>query len=195
MTFKAYIDNIQAQTGKTPKDFLILAKKKGLLEEGVKTREIVNWLKQDYGLGQGHAMAIVLTFKNATQPKTSESEAIEKLFRAERARWREPYDKLLAKIREFGPDISEDPTDTYISLLRKGKKFGIVQVTGERMDIGIKLKDMAPTGRFETAGAWNAMVTHRVRITDPKQIDAEVINWLKQAYDKVLQVRQAVPTA
>ena len=195
MTFKAYIDNIQAQTGKTPKDFLIQAKKKGLLKEGVKTREIVNWLKQEYGLGQGHAMAIVLTFKNATQPKTSESEAIEKLFRGEIARWREPYAKLLDKIREFGPDISEDPTDTYISLLRKGKKFGIVQVTSERMDIGIKLKNMATTDRFEAAGAWNAMVTHRVRITDPKQIDAEVIRWLKQAYDKALQVRQAVPTA
>jgi predicted transport protein len=192
MTFKAYIDNIQAQTGKTPKDFLVLAKKKGFLKEGVKTREIVNWLKQDYGLGQGHAMAIVLTFKNATQPKTSNSEDIAKLFRGERARWQEPYDELLAKIREFGPDISVDPTDTYISLLRKGKKFGIVQVTGERMDIGIKLKGMPATGHFEEAGAWNAMVTHRVRITDPKQIDTEVISWLKQAYDKALQVRQAV---
>jgi hypothetical protein len=53
---------------------------------------------------------------------------------------------------------------------------------------------LATTGRFEEAGAWNAMVTHRVRITDPKQIDAEVINWLKQAYDKSLQVKQAVPT-
>ncbi len=68
-------------------------------------------------------------------------------------------------------------------------------MTGERMDIGIKLKNMAATGRFEEAGAWNAMVTHRVRITAPEQIDAEVINWLKQAYDKALQVRQAVPTA
>ena len=68
-------------------------------------------------------------------------------------------------------------------------------MTGERMDIGIKLKNMATTGRFEEAGTWNAMVTHRVRITDPKQIDAEVINWLKQAYDKSLQVKQAVPTA
>jgi len=67
-------------------------------------------------------------------------------------------------------------------------------VTGERMDIGIKLKNLATTGRFEEAGAWNAMVTHRVRITDPKQIDAEVISRLKQAYDKSLQVKQAVPT-
>ena len=51
------------------------------------------------------------------------------------------------------------------------------------MDIGIKLKGVAPTEQFEAAGSWNAMVTHRVRISDPKQIDAEVLAWLRQAYD------------
>lgn len=50
------------------------------------------------------------------------------------------------------------------------------------MDIGIKRKGVAPTERFEVAGSWNAMVTHRVRISDPQQIDAEVIAWLQQAY-------------
>jgi hypothetical protein len=58
-----------------------------------------------------------------------------------------------------------------------------VQVSVERLDIGIKLKGVAPTDRLEAAGSWNAMVTHRVRITDPKQIDKEVLAWLKQAYD------------
>ena len=48
--------------------------------------------------------------------------------------------------------------------------------------MGIKLKGAKPTGRFEAAGAWNSMVTHRMRINDPAQIDAEVLAWLKQAY-------------
>jgi len=73
---------------------------------------------------------------------------------------------------------------TLISLLRGSKKFGIVQPSAaERLDIGIKLKGVASTGRLEAAGSWNAMVTHRVRISDPKQIDKEVLAWLKQAYD------------
>jgi Domain of unknown function (DUF4287) len=63
MTFQAYIDNIQAKTGKTPDDFKKLAKKKSLLEPGVKASEIVAWLKQDFDLGHGHAMAIYATFK------------------------------------------------------------------------------------------------------------------------------------
>jgi hypothetical protein len=63
MTFKAYIDNIQKKTGKTPEDFRRLAEEKGLLKPGVKAGEIVAWLKKDHGLGHGHAMAIYATFK------------------------------------------------------------------------------------------------------------------------------------
>jgi Domain of unknown function (DUF4287) len=58
MTFQAYLDNIEAKTGKTPADFKRLAKEKGLLEPGVKAGQIVAWLKKDFDLGHGHAMAI-----------------------------------------------------------------------------------------------------------------------------------------
>jgi len=183
MTLKAYLDNIQAQTGKTPQDFKVEAEKKGLLKEGVKTGQIVSWLKEDYGLGQGHAMAIVLTLQNATQPWPSNVEKIDRLFKGEKSKWREPYDALLAKIGKFGPDVSTNPTNTYISILRKGKKLAVIQASSERLDIGIKLKGKKPTDRFEAAGAWNSMVTHRVRISDPAQIDAEVLAWLKKAYE------------
>lgn len=67
MTFKAYIDNIHAKTGKTPDDFRALAEKKGLLKPGVKAMEIVNWLKKEHGLGHGPAMAIYATFKGRTE--------------------------------------------------------------------------------------------------------------------------------
>ena len=68
MSFQAYIDNIKTKTGKTPADFKKLATQKGLLEKGnlkpgVKAGEIVKWLKEDFDLGHGHAMAIYATFK------------------------------------------------------------------------------------------------------------------------------------
>lgn len=184
MTLKAYYDNIKTKTGKTPGDFLVLAEKKGLLKPGVKTGEIVAWLKKDFGLGHGHAMAIVLSFQQATGPKVSKDDRLGKLFSGPRSHWRGPYDDLLGRVKRFGSDVSISPTDTYISILRKSRKFSVVQVTSDRMDIGIKLKGLAPNGRLEKAGAWNAMVTHRVRVADPKQIDGEVISWLRQAYDK-----------
>ena len=72
MSFQAYIDNIQAKTGKGPEDFKKLAEKKGFLKNGqlkpeVKAGEIVAWLKEDFDLGHGHAMAIVAVFKNLKQ--------------------------------------------------------------------------------------------------------------------------------
>ena len=65
MTFQAYIDNIYAKTGKKPAAFLKEAKAAGMIGENVKVMEIVKWLKEKYGLGHGHAMAIVQTFKDA----------------------------------------------------------------------------------------------------------------------------------
>ncbi|MFM6925927.1 MAG: DUF4287 domain-containing protein [Ferruginibacter sp.] len=68
MSFQAYIDNIKAKTGKTPEDFKKLAEQKGFIQKGilnpaVKATEITNWLKKDFELGHGHAMAIYATFK------------------------------------------------------------------------------------------------------------------------------------
>lgn len=68
MTFQAYIDNIFTKTGKTPADFKKLAEAKGFISNGelvktVKATEITNWLKADFELGHGHAMAIYATFK------------------------------------------------------------------------------------------------------------------------------------
>jgi hypothetical protein len=67
MSFEAYIDNIKAKTGKTPEDFKMLAEKKGLLKPGVKAGEIIAWLKKDFDLGHGHAMAIYAVFKGVKQ--------------------------------------------------------------------------------------------------------------------------------
>lgn len=184
MTYKAYLDNIQEQTGKSPQDFIQLADKKGFLKPGVKAGDIVAWLKKDFSLGHGHAMAIVLLLRQASGPMPTSDDKISKQFSGARAHWRKAYDGLLSKIDKFGPDVSVDPTDTYISLLRNKKKFAVVQVSSDRMDLGIKLKGIPAKGRFEKSGTWNQMVTHRVRLKEPRQIDAELLSWLRQAYDK-----------
>ena len=69
MSFQAYLDNIKKKTGKTAEDFTKLADKKGLLKEGIKAGEIVAWLKKDFDLGHGHAMAIYAVLKSYKQSK------------------------------------------------------------------------------------------------------------------------------
>lgn len=70
MSFQAYLDNIKAKTGKSADDFRALAAEKGFtdgetIKEGVKAGTIVQWLKDDFQLGHGHAMAIYALLKGA----------------------------------------------------------------------------------------------------------------------------------
>jgi hypothetical protein len=67
LSFQAYLDNIEEQTGKTPNEFIEMAGEKGFKDPATKANTIVEWLKEDYGLGRGHAMAIVHIIKNGDQ--------------------------------------------------------------------------------------------------------------------------------
>lgn len=72
MSFQAYLDNIEAKTGKNPDQFRQWGKDKGFstgsgLAPSVKAGAIVAALKQEFGLGHGHAMAIVALLKGAKQ--------------------------------------------------------------------------------------------------------------------------------
>ena len=77
MSFQAYLDKVEEITGKAPKEFVAEANKKNLTEH----KEIIAWLKSDYGLGTGHARAIAhvvmhgpeFTVKQNTGPHRDES--------------------------------------------------------------------------------------------------------------------------
>jgi hypothetical protein len=177
MTFQAYLDTVKAKTGLTPDDFRQLAAERGLLADGTPTSVILAWLKEDFGLGQGHGMAIVSTFRE----RPVAGDRIAKQFAGAKAHWRPVYNAVLASVEENGP-VDVAPTDSYISLLKDNRKFAIVAFTADRMDVGIKLKSAPVTDRFEASGAWNSMVTHRAKITDPEQVDEELLEWLRRAY-------------
>ena len=67
MSFQAYLDSIEKNTGLTPREFMALANERGLDQPSVKSGEIVQWLKDDYDLGRGHAMALVHVIKNGAK--------------------------------------------------------------------------------------------------------------------------------
>ncbi len=76
MSFQTYLENIRVKTGKTAADFRVIAAQKGFtdsngIKEGVKAGQIVQWLKDDFDLGHGHAMAIYALLKGG---KSEDSE-------------------------------------------------------------------------------------------------------------------------
>lgn len=183
MGFQAYLDTIKAKTGKGPDDFRAEAASKGL--SGASSTAVFEWLSADYGLGRGHAMAIFSILKEDAAPRGTSDERIEKQFTGGKARWRPTYESLLTEAKGFGPEVGTAPTDSYVSLVKGAKKFAIIAVTANRLDLGLKLPGVDATDRLAASGSWNSMVTHRVKIADATEIDAEVHSWLRAAYDAV----------
>ena len=64
MSFQAYLDKIEEKTGLTPRELVAQAKARGYDAADVKAGVICDWLKEDYDLGRGHAMALVHVIKN-----------------------------------------------------------------------------------------------------------------------------------
>ena len=63
MSFQAYLDNIEEKTGKTPNEFIVEAKQKNIIQY----KDIIAWLKKDYGLGLGHARAMAYVIQHGPQ--------------------------------------------------------------------------------------------------------------------------------
>jgi Domain of unknown function (DUF4287)/Domain of unknown function (DUF5655) len=184
MSFQAYLDTIKEKTGLTPDDFEPIAREKGFLEGDIPAGPIIAWLAADYGLGRGHAMALVGTFRERQNGKLSKEEAIDKFFAGKKNVWQLAYDELMATVMHFGHDVTVQPTDSYLGIVRAGKKFAVVATTAERMDVGLKLKGEPATDRLKLAGSWNSQVTHRVKLFHGAEVDAELVGWLREAYDR-----------
>ncbi len=182
MSFQAYLDTIRARTGLGPDQFKALAEKKGLI--GARAAPVIAWLKADYGLGQGHAMAIWATIKADGRPIRPGADArIDALFSGPRAHWRPVFDALLAAARGYGEDVGLSPSDRYVSLVRGSRKFAIVQPGAGFLDVGLKRRGVAATDRFAPAAGWNDMLTHRVRLRPGEPVDEELRTWLRAAYE------------
>ncbi|MBW7874346.1 MAG: DUF4287 domain-containing protein, partial [Ignavibacteria bacterium] len=92
--------------------------------------------------------------------------------------------KLMEVISGFGDDIEEAPKKAYVSVRRK-KQFAIIQPSVKtRLDLGLNIKGEEPTGITEKAGSWNAMCTHRIKIGDISELNQEIFDWIKKAYDQ-----------
>lgn len=67
MSFQAYLDTIEKKTGKTPLELIEIAKAKGFEGKDMKAGDVIAWLKEDFDLGRGHAMALIHVIKNGAK--------------------------------------------------------------------------------------------------------------------------------
>lgn len=175
----AMINNLKANTGKDLPAWLKIVKATRLEKHG----QIVKHLKTEHGVTHGYANMIAHEAIKPAEGAPNEDDLVASQYAGPKSDLRPIYDALVAAVSKFGKDVEIAPKKTYVSLRRK-KQFALVQPsTKTRVDVGINLKGTDPTDRLETSGSFNQMVSHRVRISAKKDIDAELKGWLKDAYD------------
>lgn len=173
------IENLHKNTGKTLEQWIEIVKKENFAKHG----EAMNFLKEKQGLTHGFANLIVHK-ANATDAGSAEKQddLIENQYTG-KEHLKPIYDKLMGEIQRFGNDIEIAPKNAYVSLRRK-KQFAILQpATKTRFEIGINLKGTEPSGKLESINTANAMCSHKINISDISEIDTEVIEWIKAAYE------------
>ena len=169
------IDSLKEKTGHTLDEWKVIIAAAGWQKHG----EILAGLKGEHGISHGYANQIALRARETAQP--TEGDPIEEIF-AKRPEAKAVYEALLPRIQAFGGDIDLAPKKGYVSVRRK-KQFAIVQPAAGRLDVGIQLKGTPPGPRLEASGSFNAMLTHRVRVASPSEVDLELTAWLRDAYE------------
>lgn len=171
-------DNLLEKTGKTLEQWIDIAKRSKLEKHG----EIVKHLKSEHRLTHGYANTVALMAREAHAAAFSEDDLLESQYKG-KEHLRPIHDKLVDEIKKLGDDIEFVPKKANVSVRRKNQ-FALIQPsTKTRMDLGLKIKGKEPIGRLENSGPFGAMCSHRVQLADVKDVDADVQDWLKEAYE------------
>lgn len=172
------IENLKKNTGKTLEQWISIVAKKSFSKHG----EIMKFLKEKHSLTHGFANLIALKARGTDFGSVdNQDDLIVKQYKGKET-LKTIYDKLIVQIKSFGKDIEIASKNTYVSLRRK-KQFAILNpATKTRFEIGVNLKGQEAKGKL-VAEKPNSMCSHKISIEDLKEIDKEVLNWLKLAYE------------
>jgi predicted transport protein len=175
------INNMPKKTGKSLEEWRSVLKESGLLKHG----EFMKILKGDYGVTHGFANTISQLYLNPErlEKRPQGDNADQELLKGKEA-IAEIFQKAKSQFEAIKGDVEFSYKKTYISLRTPKKQFALLQPsTKTRVDVGLNLKGVAPEGIVEAAGSWNAMVSHRVKLTDANQVDKNLSEWLQKSYD------------
>ena len=171
------IQNLPATTGRSLAEWTPVIEASGHRKHG----QIMTMLKVDYGISHGYANLIALAYLAGGSLDTDGDALVDAQYSGTKAALRPILDRILDVVRPFGDDVDVVPKKTSVSL-RRSRQFALVEpTTSTRVDLGINLKGVLPGGRLEEAGG---MCTHRIRLTGTDQVDAEVVAWLREAYER-----------
>ena len=176
------IDNIQKKTGKSLDELTAIVKKSGLTKHG----EIRDMLKEKLGLGHGDANTLVHVVLRSDGTRAAEGKStdavLDEIYSGAKAGFRPIHEALMEHIGKFG-EFEIVPKKGYVSLRRR-KQFAMIgPKTNSRFEVGINAKDLKQSDRLLEQPK-GSMCNYVVNLTDAKEVDAELVAWLKSAFEQ-----------
>ena len=180
-SYQTQLDNIQKRTGKSLDELAAIIHRSGLTRHG----EIRDYLKRELGLGHGDANALVHAVMKSDGQRAAAGKSgdavLDEIYTGAKAGFRPIHEKLIAEIDKFG-EYEVAPKKGYVSLRRK-KQFAMIgPKTNTRFEVGINAKEFKKSPRLVEQPK-GSMCNYIVNLTDTKEVDAELVAWLKAAYE------------
>jgi hypothetical protein len=175
------LENIQKKTGKSLDELAAVIHRSGLTKHG----EIRDYLKRELELGHGDANALVHAVLKSDGQRVAEGKGedaiLDEIYSGAKAGFRPIHEKLMTEIHRFG-EFEVAPKKGYVSLRRK-KQFAMIgPKTNTRFEVGINAKDFKKDPRLIEQPK-GSMCNYIVNLTDARDVDAELIAWLRSAYE------------
>lgn len=179
--FQTQLDNIQKKTGKSLNELAGIIKKSGLTKHG----EIRDYLKSELGLGHGDANALVHAVLQSNGQRAAEGKSgdqvLDDIYSGAKAHLRPIHEKLMKEIHKFG-EFEIAPKKGYVSLRRRKQFVMIGPKTNTRFEVGINARDLKKSARLLEQPK-GSMCNYIVNVTEPKEVDSELVAWIKSAYE------------
>jgi hypothetical protein len=188
--WQAIVANLPEKTGRSLDQWLSLIKKEGPKEEA----EQVKWLKAKHGLG-GTTAGLIAERAQGKGEENSDGALyvraatgyVEAMYDGPKAELRPLHDALIELVCALGDDVKICPCTTIVPFYREHVFAQIKPTTRTRIDFGLALKGTkkkVPKRLIDTGGLQKGdRITHRIPITAPADIDAEVREWAEIAYE------------
>ena len=176
------LNNIQKKTGKSLAELAAIAQKSGLTKHG----ELRDMFKEKLGLGHGDANSLVhaILASDGTRAAEGKNEdvVLDEIYSGAKAGMRPIHEALMKHITKFG-EFEIVPKKGYVSLRRK-KQFAMIgPKTNTRFEAGINANDLKKNARLLEQPK-GSMCNYIVQINDAQEVDAELVTWLKSAFEE-----------
>lgn len=170
------IANMPEKTGKSLDQWKEILKEKSFSKHS----EGVKFLKSEHNVTHGFANTIVTLSK---EQNNSSEDLIDLQYKG-KENLLPIYKELISYLKNLGSDVTITPKKGSVSIIRKRQFLLIKPASKTRIDLGFKLKDRPTNKRLENSGPFGTMCTHRVKISQLVEVDNDLKEWIKEAYEK-----------